>query len=968
MNMKSMAAACLMAIVSMAAQAKDYKYESVRGDMMNTCIYTLDNGLKVYLSVNKEKPRIQTYIAVRTGSRNDPAETTGLAHYLEHIMFKGTTSFGTSDAAKEAPLLDSIQNRYEVYRTLTDPEDRRRCYRAIDSLSQVAAQYNIPNEYDKLMSAIGAQGTNAYTGNDVTCYTEDIPSNEVENWAKVQSDRFQNMVVRGFHTELEAVYEEYNIGIANDMSKVWKAMFAKLFPNHPYGTQTTIGTQEHLKNPSIVNIKNYFKMYYVPNNVAICLSGDLDPERTVEIIDRYFGGWKADPNLSYPEYEPVKKLTAPVDTTVMGKEAELLMLAWQLDKAASAQADTVEVLSYLLQNGTAGMFDLDINQNMLCAEAGAFHSFLNEYSMLVLYGRPKEGQTLDEVKTVMLDEIGKLRRGDFDDDLIQSVINNLKLNYYRNIEDNGKRADMYVDAFINNIEWERVVTKFDRMSKFTKKDIIDFANRHFGDNYVAVYKRTGEDGTLRKIDKPQITAIPANRDMQSKFVGDMLNSIPEPIQPRFLDFKTDLSYGKTKKGMPVMYVKNTTNGTFTLCFRYGFGEESDMWLPFAADYLDYLGTSKMTAEQLKKKFYSLACKYNVSVGAGSMNIIVSGLADNMAEALALTEDFLANAKVDTAAYRKYVDVEIKTRKDNKLDQKANFSALYMYGLYGPYNALRNVPGNKALLERNPRELIDMVKAVRNYEHEVYYYGPAEMEEVISAVDKHHKTAKKLMPVPTGKEYTEQQTPRNEILIAPYEAKNIYMRQCHNEGRMWSPDKEVLVSLFNEYYGGGMNSVVFQELRESRALAYNAWANYFTPSRKGHPEFTVTHIISQNDKLLDCINAFNGIIDTIPQSEKAFELAKQALTKRLAAARTTKFGILNAYIKAKNLGIDYDINEKIYNALPSVKLSDVVEFERERMASKPYLYMILGDEKELDIKSLEKIAPIRRVTTDEIFGY
>ncbi|MBR3726898.1 MAG: insulinase family protein, partial [Prevotella sp.] len=234
-------------LLGMTASAKTYEYKTVAGDQMQTRIYTLENGLKVYLSVNSEKPRIQTYIAVRTGSKNDPAETTGLAHYLEHLMFKGTKLFGTSNPEAEAPLLDDIEQRYERYRLLTDPEQRRLAYREIDSVSQVAAQYFIPNEYDKLMSAIGAEGTNAYTSNDVTCYTEDIPSNEVENWAKIQSDRFQNMVIRGFHTELEAVYEEYNIGIAQDSRKLWQAMSAMLFPTHPYGTQSTIGTQEHLK-------------------------------------------------------------------------------------------------------------------------------------------------------------------------------------------------------------------------------------------------------------------------------------------------------------------------------------------------------------------------------------------------------------------------------------------------------------------------------------------------------------------------------------------------------------------------------------------------------------------------------------------------------------------------------------------------------------------------------------------------
>lgn len=198
--------------MALGGQAKEYRYRTVEGDLMNTRIYTLDNGLKVYLSVNKEKPRIQTYIAVRTGSRNDPAETTGLAHYLEHLMFKGTKSFGTSDAAAEAPLLAEIEAKYEVYRRLSDAQQRRDCYKEIDSLSQLAAKYFIPNEYDKLMASIGAQGTNAYTSNDVTCYVEDIPANEVENWLRVEGDRFANMVIRGFHTELESVYEEYNIG------------------------------------------------------------------------------------------------------------------------------------------------------------------------------------------------------------------------------------------------------------------------------------------------------------------------------------------------------------------------------------------------------------------------------------------------------------------------------------------------------------------------------------------------------------------------------------------------------------------------------------------------------------------------------------------------------------------------------------------------------------------------------------
>ena len=376
----------------------------------------------------------------------------------------------------------------------------------------------------------------------------------------------------------------------------------------------------------------------------------------------------------------------------------------------------------------------------------------------------------------------------------------------------------------------------------------------------------------------------------------------------------------------------------------------------------------MSAEDIKRKFYKLACSYGISVGTDMTTVTLSGLNDNLPQALELMEDILANAKADSEAYNKYVESELKNRKDAKLNQAGNFSALLYYGIYGPYNRIRNIPGAQELRDKNPKELTGLLKDLSKYEHTVLYYGPYSVDELASVIEKKHRTAGKLAQVPAGKEYTEQQTTENEIMIAPYEAKNAYISQYCNNGRKWSAEKQPVVEIFNEYFGGGMNSVVFQELRESRGLAYSAWATYNTPGRKNHNEFARTQIISQNDKMMDCIRTFNNIIDTIPQSEKAFGLAKQAITKRLAAQRTTKFSILNAYLAAQRMGIDYDINEKIYNALPGITMKDMVDFEKETMAGKPYRYLILGDEKNLDIKSLERIAPVKRLTTEEIFGY
>ena len=968
MRLKNLFLLILLAVGVSATQAKDYPYETVQGDMMQARIYKLDNGLTVYLSVNKEKPRIQTFIAVRTGSKNDPAETTGLAHYLEHLMFKGTDKFGVSDPVAERPYLDDIQARYEEYRQITDPALRRQKYHEIDSVSQLAASYFIPNEYDKLMSAIGAEGTNAYTSNDVTCYTEDIPSNEVENWAKIQADRFQNMVIRGFHTELEAVYEEYNIGIAQDQRKLWESMSKMLFPTHPYGTQTTIGTQEHLKNPSITNIKNYFNKWYRPNNVAICMAGDFDPDQVIALIDKYFGSWQPGADVRQPVFPAMAPITAPRDTTVYGLEAETLWMGWRFDRGNSLQVDTLRVIENMLSNGTAGLIDLNINQQMKMLQAWGGCESLRDYSAFILAGTPKDGQTLDEVRTLLLGEIDKLKRGAFSDDLLPSVINNAKLNYYNSLENNRYRANQFVQTYINELPWTQQVGYLDRISKMTKQQVMDFVSRHFRDNYVVVYKRQGEDPNLKKIDKPAITAIPTNRDMVSDFVQDIQNTAVEPIQPRFVDFLRDLTFGKTKKNIPYIYVKNTENGRFQMAFEYKFGEESNLKYSYAPSYLEYLGTDKLTNEQVKQQFYKLACSYNISVSARTIFVNLSGLSENMPQALALLEDLLEHAKVDKGAWEQYVQLTEKSRADAKLNQQSNFSYLVQYGLYGPYNSYRNMLSSEQLRQQDPQELLDLLKNLKQYEHTLLYYGPMSEQEFAAAVTKYHKTGKTFQPVPEGRHYTLEATPQNEVIIAPYDAKNIYMRMVHNEQRMWQPKEAAVKALFNEYFGGGMNTIVFQELREARGLAYNAYAAYVEPSWQDNPEYFFTHIITQNDKMMDCVRQFHSILDTIPESETAFAIAKEALTKRLATQRTTKFGLINAWLSAQRLGIDYDEDERIYKALPDLMLQDIIRFEQQMIARKPYRYIILGDEKELDMKSLEKIGPIRRLSTEEIFGY
>ena len=957
--------------LSSCTQAPQYDYETVPNDPLQARIYTLDNGLKVYMTVNKDEPRIQTYIAVRVGGKNDPAETTGLAHYFEHLMFKGTTHFGTQNYEAEKPLLDQIEQQFEVYRKTTDEAERKAIYHVIDSLSYEASKYAIPNEYDKLMAAIGANGTNAYTSYDVTCYTEDIPSNEVENWAKIQAERFKNCVIRGFHTELETVYEEKNMSLTRDSRKVSEAMLSALFPHHPYGTQTVLGTQEHLKNPSITNIKNYYKEWYVPNNMAICLSGDFDPDQMIATLDKYFGDMQPNPNLPKLNLAKEEPITTPITREVLGLEAENITLAWRFPGAASKEMETLQIVSQILYNGQAGLFDLDLMQQQKVLSAFCYPDALSDYGVLMMQARPKAGQTLDEVKDLLLAEVKKLRDGDFDEKMMEANINNFKLYQLYQTGSNAGRADWFVQSFVNGSNWADEVTALDRMSKLTKEDIVAFANQYLKeDNYAVIYKRQGKDPNEKKIDKPQITPIAMNRDTASAFLKDLQASAAAatPIEPVFLDYNKDLSRLTTSKGVPVLYKQNTDNDLFELVYLFDMGNNQDKALGLAAQYLEYLGTSDMTPEQVKSEFYRMACSFYVSPGNRRTYVTLSGLNEYMPQAMALFEKLLADAQVNKEAYSNLVADQLKKRADAKLNQMQNFSRLMNYVYYGPKNPANTLLSEAELKSKNPQELVDRIHGLNSYKHRILYYGPSTGNELLAVLDKEHKTPATLKDVPTEGNIEMQPSKETRVFLAPYDAKNIYLSQYSNRGEKYETALEPSRQLYNEYFGGGMNSIVFQEMRESRGLAYSAWAGYNSPNYKDEDYYFLSQIATQSDKMIDAINTFNEIINNMPQSEAAFKLAKEGMIARLRTDRVIKSGVLWNYINAQDMGETEDSRIRLYNDIQHMTLNDVIDFQQKWVKGRTYYYGILGNKKDLDMEALKKIGPVTELTTEDIFGY
>lgn len=967
---KILCAIALVLITMLVVSCGGGRYETVKNDPLKTRIYTLDNGMKVYMTVNKEMPRIQTYIAVRVGAKNDPSATTGLAHYFEHLMFKGTEQFGTQDYAKEKPLLDQIEAKFEYYRTLKDSVERAKVYAQIDSISYEASKYAIPNEYDKLMSAIGAKGTNAYTGYDMTVYVEDIPSNQIENWAKIQSDRFKNNVIRGFHTELEAVYEEKNMSLTNDMSKVIEQVFRGLYPHHPYGMQTVLGTQENLKNPSITNIKKYYKEWYVPNNMAICLSGDFDPDNMIETIKKYFGDMQPNKDLKPLEIKKEDPITSPIIKEVKGLESPYVTIAWRFPGISSRTTDTLELLTNILYNGKAGLLDLNVNQTQKVLGASFFNYAQADYSTLLCMAEPKNGQSLDEVKSIIMEQIENVKKGDFSEDLLKATINNYKVQKIMQMEKNSSRANMFVEAFINGQNWSDVVEFLDRMSKLTKEDIVAFAKKHFGNNYVQVNKIQAEDNTIRKMPKPKITPILTNRDVSSKFLNDIQSSVVKPIEPVFLDFTKDMSVAKAESDVEVLYKQNTANDLFNLTYMVDFGSNADKLISIAVDYLKYLGTDKYTAEQINQKFYDLAFNYYFSVDAERTILRMSGLAENMNEGAALVEELLANLKPDEEVLANLKKDILKNRENSKANQRECFARLKDYVVYGPLNPSTNILSNKEVEALTSAQLIDKLKEIFKYKHSVLYYGPASEKDFIANLNKFHKVPSSLAAVPVNEAIKKALVKENKIFIAPYDAKQIYLTGYANWGELFDLKTAPVINMYNEYFGDGMNTIVFQEMREARGLAYSAWAGVVNPERKTETYIYSKFIATQNDKMMDALNAFDLIINDMPKSQSAFKIAKDNLILKMRTNRTIKENVLWSYIYARDLGLDFDMKKQIFEKIQNLTIDDIYKFQQETIKGRPYVTGILGNEKDLDINALSKTSygKINRLSLTDIFGY
>jgi len=945
----------------------NYEYETVPGDPIGVKIYTLKNGMKMYMSVNADEPRVQTNIAVRAGSKHDPAETTGLAHYLEHMMFKGTSKIGALDWETEQKLLGKISDLYEAHRMETDSAKRKAIYAQIDETSNAAAKLVAANEYDKMVSALGAKGTNAYTYVEQTVYINDVPTNELGRWMELESERFKQVVLRLFHTELEAVYEEFNINQDRDFRKVSAAMNAALFPTHPYGTQTTIGEGEHLKNPSHVKIQEYFKKNYVPNNMAIILSGDFNPDEAVAMAEQTFGTYLPKPVEPFT-FEKQAEITEVIRKEVLGQEAEYVEMAWRFAGAGSDDIAKLGLLRGILYNRQAGLMDLNLmqQQKVLSARAGA--QTLEDFSKFTMTGKPREGQKLEDVEQLLLGELEKVKNGDFPEWLLPAVIKDMKLGEIRNNESNNARAYFMTTAFILGVDWSQYVDRFKAMEKLTKADIIEFAKTRFNNNYVVVYKRTGEDTSQTKVEKPAITPIDVNRAEQSEFTAAFLAQESPRLAPDFLNYDEKITTKDLSIGVPLDYVKNKNNPTFSMNYILEMGKNHDKQIPLAVSLLPYLGTEKYTPEQLKQEFFKLGLNFDVYSGAERVYVTLNGLDESLAEGVQLFEHILSNVKGDAEAWGKVVDDIIVKRANSMKDKRTILrSAMSNYAKYGEKNPFNSRLSEAELRAQKAEELAEVLRGLMDYKHRVYYYGSQEMSQVAAVLEQEHKVNATLKPLKDEKKYAELDQAETEVLFIDFPMVQAEVMLLSKGTEDFDKDEFVMSELFNTYFGYGLSSIVFQEIRESKALAYSAYAYSGAPAKKDNAHYFSAYVGTQADKMPDAIKAMQEIIETMPYSPEQIEQSRQSILKKIETDRVADRSVYWNRRRMIDRGFDYDLRRDVYEKMQTVTPEEVKAFQEKIIKGRNYTVLVLGSKENVDMEYLQTLGTVKELSLEEVFG-
>lgn len=931
--------------------------------------YKLDNGLTVILNQDMEQPTVFGAVVVKTGSKNDPAEATGISHYLEHMMFKGTQELGTTNWESEKPHYEAMIDLFEQLRTTTDEVQKTAIYAKINEEARQSGQFAIPNEFSNLVQAIGGVNLNASTSYDQTQYFCMFPSFELRKWAELYSHLFQHPVFRGFQTEVEAVFEEKNMYADNPASNMNEAVMKEIFGEHPYG-RPIIGTTDHLKNPSLKLMIDYYKKWYVPSNMAVVLSGKFDMEETKDIINQSFGQWKSGttPTSSYSPLIPVKG-----KKTVTLKMLPYKMGVWAFNGVEEDSKDkmALELLGEILNNSSkTGLLDkLQIDGDVNYVSAGP-ESLIDGGRFLIqavpMFDRSQLRQiSVGETESILFKELDKVKAGEFDEWLLESVKNQTLRDYELAFESPSNTATYLMSLFVQNRPVEDIYKIKEEITKVDKAQIVALANKYLNNDCITFQCLEGSDNPER-VKKPNFAVIDLPKNAVSEYKKKFMTIPSSKVEEKYIDFASEVSQKTFAPGVELYYKNNQRNDIFTMTIRYGAGTILFPTLDYAVSLMNRAGVmGQYSPKEYKQEMSKIGCKMNISCDGSYTFIEISGNESNLGSACLLLSKLSLLPKLDIKQLDAIVGNDIMTRKIAKTDKDMQKDALQQYLFYGTESDYikRLTPEDVSALTIKGLTG-DYIRATQ-YEAEVHYSGKMPEEKVFSVL-------KENLAFPDGLKKSDAPLQKK---LASYPQTTIFFLNnseakqssifFYMDGGAYSVENEAKAKAFNQYFDGGFNGLVLQEIREYRAMAYTAAGKWINPPKMGLNKFFYGYIGTQADKTVDAVTTYASLIKDMPQKPERLDNIKTYLINSSLTFKPSPRDISLSIEGWEKLGYTTD---PAYVLIPKYRVltfDDILQFYNENMKSKPYAIAIMGDKKVIDLKKLETIGKVVQLSTSTI---
>ncbi len=932
--------------------------QPVPGDPLGVTIHRLSNGLTVYISTDRQQPRFSAWIAVRAGSRHDPPTSTGLAHYLEHMLFKGTRRLGTIDFAREKPHLDRIARLYADLRR-AGAEQRAALFAEIDAETQKSAAYAIPNEMDQLYAALGIGEVNAFTDTETTVYVADVPANKLEQWAAIEGDRFRNAQFRLFLPELETVYEEKNTTLDSPDDRVFEALQAQLFPRHPYGTQTGIGTIEHLKTPAYGDMEAFFRRWYVPNNIAILIAGDVDAGRALPVLERAFGGMAPGP-LHPPVPGALPALSGRKQVVVQAEGEQSVVVAWPTVAIGHRDRVALEVLDLLVDNSVSGLLNLDLVLTQKVPRAGSFGRNLREAGFWAMTATAREGQSLDGVEKLLLGVVGKLTAGRFEQADLDAVVLDEEIGEKLALESSDARVERMADAYVNHLPWPAAAGHVQQMRAVTRDDIVRVARTYLGPAYVVVRRVRGEFRPPH-IQKPAITPVAIDTVRESQLAREIKAMPSEPLEPEWL--AEGVHY--TRVALPagqMIASRNRRHDLFTVTYRFDLGSKRRRLLCHALELLDRSGAEGMSAAQLKQRLFRMGTSISTECSAEQTVIGVSGIDRNLEASVQLLDRWLRTARFDDQVVAALAANLISQRGDEMQEPQAVGQALGEYITRGADSRYLAVPSNAELRAARGPALGALLASLPDHQHRTTYFGPRSGDDAarVIALGAHHRVV----------------APRDPVRYRHVQGTRVFLvsrKVAQSQVRVAAPrrplarDRRAVARLYSEYMGGNMGSLVVQEIREARGLAYSAWAGYASGIRPRDQSALMAVMGTQSDKTIDALTTLLGLLRRTPVQESRFAVARRSLDEEYRSSRVDPRAA-PAWVQTwDERGERSDPRPREWKQLQALQPAQLAEFAA-RAGAGAMLISIMGDAERIDRAALAKIGPIEEVPLERLFGY